>query len=139
MLQIGNLQEKLKMDPQVIIKSYLAAYLFRPTRAEPLFHLAKFYRGQKDFEKAYQTAKIGLTIPFPRDILFINSRVYDYDMLFECSISAYWIGKYDESQQMCQQLLAKPDLPENIRKIVEKNLAFANAKLLENIEVDVSK
>lgn len=139
MLQIGNLQEKLKKDPKIIIKSYLDAYLFRPTRAEPLFYLAKYYRGQKDFEKAYQTAKIGLTIPFPRDILFINSRVYDYDMLFECSISAYWIGKYDESQQMSQQLLAKPDLPENIRKIVEKNLAFANAKLMEKMEGEVSQ
>ena len=133
MVQVGAMQEQLKIDPSVIAKSYLSAYLFRPARAEPLCYLAKVYRNQKEYEKGYQTAKIGLTIPIPKDYLFVDTRVYHYDMLLECSVSAYWAGHYAECQKMCKQLLTKTDLPPNIRDLVEKNLAFANAKLMEKI------
>jgi glycosyltransferase involved in cell wall biosynthesis len=135
MLQIGRVQEFLKMSPETIIKSYYTAFQYRPTRAEPLFYLAQYYRDQKNFEKAYQIATIGMTIPLPKDILFVEKWIYDYDMQMELSISSYWIGKYEESQQHSKQLLTKPNLPQNVRETVEKNLGFANAKILEKLQL----
>jgi glycosyltransferase involved in cell wall biosynthesis len=135
MLQIGRMQELLKMSPETIIKSYYTAFQYRPTRAEPLFYLAKYYRDQKNFEKAYQIATIGMTIPLTQDILIVEKWIYDYDMQMEISISSYWIGKYEESQQHSKQLLAKPNLSQNVRETVEKNLGFANAKILEKLQL----
>ena len=136
MLQAARLQERLNKDPKTIEKSYLAAYLYRPTRAEPLYYLAKYYRDQENFEKAYQTAKIGLSIPRPRDILFVDAWVYDYDLEMECSISSYYVGKYEESQTLCKKLLAKSNLPDNVRTTVENNIAFSNAKLAEKLTTE---
>lgn len=135
-LQIAKLQEKLKMDPHIIEKSYLAAYQYRPIRAEPLCYLARFYRLQNDYEKAYQIAKKGLSIKQPGDNLFVDSSVYQYSLLFECSISSYYVGEYEESQKLCKQLLAMPNLPQNYRESVEGNIVFANTKLDEKAAVE---
>ena len=135
MLQMGRVQEFLKMSPETIIKSYYTAFQFRPTRAEPLFYLAKYYRDRKDFEKAYRIASIGMSIPLPKDILFVEKWIYDYDMQMEVSISSYWMGKYEESQQHSKQLLTKSNLPENVRETVEKNLGFANAKVVDMLQL----
>lgn len=132
-LQVAHLQEVLKTSPEIFVKSYYDAYHYRPFRAEPLYYLAKYYRSKNDFASAYLLTSIGMTIPFPKDILFIDKWIYDYDMQLECSINAYWIGKYEECQRLSLRLLDIPDLPQNVREAVENNLRFANAKLIERI------
>lgn len=128
LLQMGLLKERLKKDAK---SSYLEAFTYRPTRAEPLYHLARLYRLEEDYQNAYDSAKKGLSIPYPTDILFVDPAVYDHGLLFELSISSYWIGNYEESQKLCQQLLAKPNLPAKTKEMVERNITFANAKLFE--------
>lgn len=134
-LQVARMQELLNEEPKKCVKSYLDAYHYRPTRAEPLYSLAQYYRQLEDYPKAYFVASLGMNIPFSQDSLFVEKWAYDYGLEFECSISAYWMEKYAESQRLCQKLLAKTDLPKLIRKRVEKNLKFSNAKLLEQLGV----
>jgi hypothetical protein len=45
-------------------------------------------------------------------------------MLFERSIAAWWVGNKPECKLICQQLLTNPNLPENVKEAVEKNIAF---------------
>lgn len=78
-------------------------------------------------------AKIALAVPTTTDILFVQDWMREYGILLELSISAYWIGKYEESQQISLELLKNKNLPPNVRACVENNLGFANAKLLEKI------
>jgi hypothetical protein len=59
--------------------------------------------------------------------------MYDYGLALELSICAYWIEKYEECQQLCVDLLKKENLPPDVRTCVQKNLEFANAKLIEKI------
>ncbi len=131
LLQAAHLEEILDRPREVVVGSYYRAYHYRPSRAEPLDYLARYYRSLNEFAPAYLVSSIGMTIPFSKDALFVEKWIYDYDMQLECSISAYWIGKYEECQRLSKQLLEKPDLPQIIRDQVEKNLAFANAKILE--------
>lgn len=131
MLQAALLQEKLRAPQEIINKSYYEAYHYRPSRAEPLYYLAKYYRSKNNFASAYLLSSIGMTIPYPKDILFVDKWIYDYDMQFENSINAYWIGKYEECQRISLQLLNNPNLPINIKEIVKKNLDFANQKMIE--------
>lgn len=129
--QIARLKEFLGKDPKEIEESYYKAYLYRPTRAEPLYDLARYYRSTDRNDKAYQITSVGKTIPPTTDILFVDAFVYDYGMQLEHSVAAYWIGNYEESQKISQDLLSKTSLPDDIRTLVSNNLGFANAKLIE--------
>lgn len=134
LLRIARLQWALKRDPKVIIDAYYAAYAYRPSRAEPLCDLAKYYRSQHQFDKAYRIAAVGMKIPVPKDRLFIELSAYEYDLALECSVAAYWMGDYETCQTISIDLLLNANLPSHTRKIVEANLNFANEKLIEQIQ-----
>ena len=129
LFQIAQLKERLKHPKEEVIAAYYKAFSFRPTRAEPLNRLAEFYRKDNRFAEGYVAAKAGLAIPVPKDILFVEQWTYDYGLLLECSVCAYWLGKYQECYDLTEQILALKDLPQSIRELGERNLAFAKEKL----------
>lgn len=134
--QIARLQLVLQKDPETIINAFYTAYAYRPSRAEPLCDLAKYYRSLNKFEQAYRIASIGMYISRPKDLLFVESPPYDYDLALECSVAAYWLGKYETCQKISNQLLLKTNLPPHVRNIVQANLNFSNAKLVEQVRAD---
>lgn len=127
--QIAELQENLKFSDDLVSKGYYKAFKFRPTRAEPLYRLAQYFRLKENYFLAYLVAQHGLHIQHPSDILFVESWIYDYGLLLEYSISAYWIGRYEESFQACIQLLSKQSLPLHVVECVQRNLKFAVEKI----------
>lgn len=131
--QIGILQERLGMAPEVFLKSYYKAFTLCPNRAESLNRIATYYRFANNFKKAYEIAKLASSIPRPDNSLFVEDWVYSYNLLLEYSIDAYWLGNYEESKEVCLKLLAKTDIPQNIRECVERNLGFANAMIYKNL------
>lgn len=128
LMQLGVLKETLKKSPNDVLNSYRKAYLYRPSRAEPLYRMATYYRGINDYLNGYRMAALGLTIPFSEDSLFVEKWIYDYGLLLEYSISAYWIEKYQEAYDASQKLLGM-QIPANVRECVEKNLVWINEKL----------
>lgn len=132
LLKVGMMTECLKMPKEKVISNYLRAFQYRKSRVEPLYHMAHYYREIDDFNSGYLIAKLAQTVPVSNDILFVQQWIYDYGITLEQSICAYWIGKYEECQLLCLDLL-KRNLPDNVRTCVEGNLGFANAKLLEQI------
>lgn len=129
MLQIPILQEELDTPADQIIENYFKAHLYRPSRAEPLYHLASFFRKNEHYYAGYYAAELGLDIPPSSDYLFVADWIYNFGMLFEYSICAYWIGEYQKSENACLSLLGNPELPENFREAVEANLIWARSKL----------
>ena len=100
----------------------LQAWELRPSRVEPLYELAWRMRAGGDHRSAYLFARQGLGRPEPDDSLFVERWIYRWGLLFECSISAYWVGEVVEAEQACLRLLALPDLPESNRKQTQMNL-----------------
>jgi glycosyltransferase involved in cell wall biosynthesis len=129
LLQIGYLKELLEKPGKEIVDAYTKAFEFRPTRAEPLYHIARYFRNIGYFHAANVYALQGLSIPKPNDLLFVESWVYDYGLLFEYSIIAYWVEDYLAAQKASRDLLANPRLPENYRNCVISNLEWINGKL----------
>jgi glycosyltransferase involved in cell wall biosynthesis len=129
MLQIALMREILNYSPEIIIDSYYKAYLYRNTRSEPLYRISALLRKENEFEAAYEIAKKGLLIKTPSDTLFVEKWIYDWGLLFEFSIAAYWSQKYSESLLASLLLLEKPNIPENIRTQVENNLVWIRSKL----------
>jgi tetratricopeptide (TPR) repeat protein len=132
LLQTGLLQEQLKMPPETIIKSYITAYLYRPTRIEALYRLARYQRILGNHEAAYNTAQLGLALEKSKDALFVEHWIYDYGLLLEFSIAAYWKEKYFDALLVSNALLANPDLPPNFKECVEGNLVWINNKIKDS-------
>ncbi len=120
-LDIGNVTEG--------VAKLLASYQARPIRAEPLYALARYYRGIKAWNLAYLFASNASAIERPTDRLFVTDSVYQWRANDERSISAYYVGRYRESLDLAESLLGGGYLPADQRARVEENRAFAAAKL----------
>lgn len=129
LFQIAQLKERLNHPKDEVITAYYKAFSYRPSRAEPLNRLAELYRRDNRFAEGYVVAQAGLAVPPPKDLLFVEQWSYDYGLLLECSICAYWLGKYQECHDLTEKLLAVKNLPENVKECAERNLAFAKSKL----------
>lgn len=131
LLYSAEVKEWMDYPKEDVVKSYVKAFEYRNTRAEPLYHLAQYLRKNNHYAEGYVVAKAGLTIPATKDLLFVESEAYSYGMLLESSICAYWIGKYQECHDETCKILALKDLPLPFKECAEKNLVFAKEKLEE--------
>lgn len=133
MLQVALLQEQLHKPPGEVIASLKRACKFTRCRAEPFYHLSRYYRERGDYLRSYFTASLARNIPIPQDSFFIDRWIYEFGLPMELSVSSFWTGRYKECQALCLGLLSKPDLPPNFRQTAEFNLGFTNEKLLAKI------
>lgn len=131
LFDIARLKEALQQPPDEIVPAYLAAYEYRPQRAEPLFHLSRYLRGQGRFALAYTYALTASNMSMPDDLLFVANTVYEWQAKDELAVAAYWTGRYQQCAAVCDQLLSNPALPDNARKRIQANLDFAAGKLRE--------
>jgi glycosyltransferase involved in cell wall biosynthesis/predicted O-methyltransferase YrrM len=132
----GNLQHTLGQPLDQAVATYLRATDAAPSRAEALHAASRLYREKEKFTEAYQYAHRGLKIPLPADGLFVEPWIYEYGLLDELSLSAYWIGHYGESLEACERLLREGKLPAEQRERIEKNACFAREKASAGIKDD---
>jgi glycosyltransferase involved in cell wall biosynthesis len=126
--QIAVLHER-RGDWDRALPAYLAAFQYRPTRLEPLCELARHYRVAQEHALAHLFASAAVDRPAPGDILFLDDSVYAWRALDEYAISAYWVGKYEESLRANDRLLTEGKLPATERARIEQNRAFCLGKL----------
>jgi glycosyltransferase involved in cell wall biosynthesis len=120
--QIGELLAMTDWDAAV--PELLAAWQLRPERAEPLYHLARGYRSREQYHLAHHFASVGLTIPYPEhDRLFVQRDPYEWGLLFEYAIAAYWIGDPKAALEANEQLLAD-GVPSWVETWVRHNLGW---------------
>ncbi|MGW4896544.1 hypothetical protein ACWEQL_30460 [Kitasatospora sp. NPDC004240] len=101
------------------------AWEVRPARMEACYELSSRLRGMGRYRAAHAFARVGLEVPVPEDLLFTRRWVYRWGMLFEYSITSYWVGDPRASLAACERLLTLPDLPEVYRRQTLANREFA--------------
>jgi tetratricopeptide (TPR) repeat protein len=121
--QAGALLAQVGRDREAV-GELVAAYRARPSRAEPLLVLARLCRAAGRYLAAYRFARRGLALPVPGDVLFVHRDAYEWGLLFELAIAAYWIGEPGQGLRACDRLLSEGKLPEHLRGTVEENRAF---------------
>lgn len=129
MYQVGVIQERLKYEPKVFLESFEKAYAFRPTRAEPLFHIARYWLMAGKFDKAYEIAQKGSKLPYPDDINQVAANIYDYGMLSLLADSAYYLGKFEESKEIYTHVLGNERITPALREAAEKMIQMSEANL----------
>jgi hypothetical protein len=132
-LEAGRMAVLLEKSEDIVVREYLEAFDLRPTRAEPLYDLACYFRAKARYGKAFVFARTGADIPRPDDSLFVSQEVYDWRMLDELGVAAYWVGDYVTVKEACEAVLESVEQglavpPADVGRIQE-NLAQARKKL----------
>lgn len=128
--QAGRIMEILKKEFDEIIRMYFQAYQVAPWRAESLWAAARLCRNYCRWDQAYRFAKTALKIRYPEGALFVGQGIYEWAILDEFAISAYWTEHYYESRMACIQLLKDNKFPQDQKDRIEANLKFASESLL---------
>lgn len=133
-LEAARLALALERPEEEIVREYLAAYNLRPTRVEPLHDLARYFRLKGEYGKAYVFARTGVEIERPEDTLFVAQVVYDWQMLDELGVAAYWVGDYTSSKEACETILARVAggrlfVPSADLRRIQDNLDYSLKKL----------
>jgi len=122
LLQIAHLKEWLNRHEAEVIAAYKRAYYYRPSRVEPLYHAAHYHLTRGNYHEGYRLAKKGLKLKKNDDILFIDSAIYDYQLLLDFSLCAFYTGQIPEAYLASNLLLTKENIPPHVRRQVEINI-----------------
>ncbi|MGZ4269597.1 MAG: tetratricopeptide repeat protein [Solirubrobacteraceae bacterium] len=127
LLQIGVLSAELG-DWPTALDALCDAWEVRPGRLEAAYELASRLRVRRRYRAAHRFASLAAALtplPVPEDVLHVAPWVYRWGLLFEYSITSYWVGEPDRSIAACDALLALGDLPEEHRAQTVRNRRFA--------------
>jgi tetratricopeptide (TPR) repeat protein len=131
--QIGLAREHLGSEWEITEKAYLDAHIHSPHRSEPIYQIALHYRLNNNYEKAYQYAVYGQSIPYPTiSLLFISSDIYKWKMLEECALSAYYSNRVIESHLSYSKLVKmvkNTELSGNVSARILSGIKFAENKI----------
>jgi SAM-dependent methyltransferase/glycosyltransferase involved in cell wall biosynthesis len=127
----SQIKEELQYREEDVIAAYRRASDCLPSRAEALHAAARFCRNLKRYAEAYQFAREGLQIAYPKSGLFVFDWIYDHGLLDELSIAAYWTGRFAESKKLCESLLSNEKLSAGDRERIVGNLRFAEERVGE--------
>jgi glycosyltransferase involved in cell wall biosynthesis len=127
--EAGRLKEQLGYPVDDILAILRKASEACSARAEALHAASRLCRVNKRFAEGYEFACRGLKIPLPAGGLFLESWIYEYGLLDELAVNAYWVERYKECLEACERLLREEKCPANMRERVEQNARFARKKL----------
>jgi glycosyltransferase involved in cell wall biosynthesis len=127
--QAAKLKDELGHDRDEVIALYLRASDVAPNRAEALHGASRLCRLAGRNQEGYEIAKRGLALSTPTDGLFVEPWIYDYGLLDEYAVNAYWSEHYRDSLDACVKLLSSPACPANERARFAANAKSALDKL----------
>jgi hypothetical protein len=128
LLKMAHCFDDQKDRKKTVSNCLLQAIAYWPERPEAYFLLAQFHDRLSQWQECYTYAEIGLhlaTFPnLPVDIGYYGS----YCLEFEKAVSAYWIGRKDESKTLLSKLASmnianqyKVAVLNNLERIKENN------------------
>jgi tetratricopeptide (TPR) repeat protein len=130
--RVATCMQTKNMPWEEVEKAYMKAWKSLPSRIDPLYEIAKYYRVNNNFEKAYTYAKQASKIKYPTDqFLFLFQEIYEYKIWDELAIIAFYVGKYEESFETYNTLLKK-DLSPFDRNRIENNRDMCIQHILNN-------
>ncbi len=94
--QTGLIKERLGYDSLDVLETFHAATEANPARVEARHAASRYCRFAKLHEKGYEIAKGGLGAAYPAGALFGEPWVYEYGLLDEFAVNAYWARRYGD-------------------------------------------
>ena len=94
---MAKIKEKLKAPIEEVTQHYSKAWEYRPQRLEAAFHVMRKLREQKRFVLAFAYGNIASKSPGCSDILFVEPEMWQWRLLDEFSLAAYYTGNPEMS------------------------------------------
>ena len=121
----AQMAERLNLSEEIVYREYLQSWIIHQQRAEPLYELARYYRGKKAFDLAAYFAEQAVKIPIPTNGLFIDTSVYEWRVLDELSVAGTWCSAYKEAGRAAmQRLVNEKKYPDTQKKRILDNQKF---------------
>jgi hypothetical protein len=106
----------------------LEAWQRNPQRWEAVHEACRWLNQRGLYHASYALSKFALGRPSSPTGLFVFPDVYDHLLLFEHSISSYYVGSDEESLGACLALLARK-VPPHLDAAVRRNMEFPKKRL----------
>lgn len=125
LLRTAREKEGLGRPDDEVLAAYTEAMAVAPARAEALHGAARYCRNKGLYQRGYRFATRGLALAYPAGAPSVEDWIYQYGLLDELAVNAYWVEKYAECADACDRLLTEGKLPANERERIAKNKQFA--------------
>lgn len=130
LLNMARLRQAMGHDPASVLLAYEAATRADPDRAEAWHGAAHYCRSLNRYTDGFRFAQRGVMIPQPLDALFIEPWIYEYGILDELAVNAYWCGHHRYAVDACDILLSEEKTPDHYRSRLIANANFSRRQLL---------
>jgi hypothetical protein len=125
LLKISVCIEGQKDRQNTVSNVILQAMAYLPERPEAYFLLSKFYEKDAKWQECYTYATLGLKAlesPLVKLSVVLGGYHGEYSLEFQAAISAWWIGRKEESIERLVKLSIRDDLSYTYKVAVDDNL-----------------
>ena len=123
--EAGKLMAVLGYPKNAVVRTFSRASETCPSRAEAAHAASRFLRLAEDFVGGAAVAKPALSSEMAADGLFVEPWIYDYGLLDEYAVNAYWAGDYRGSADATLKALERGKIPADEQLRFLRNLRLA--------------
>jgi len=105
---VAKIMEKLEYSSLEVIDAYSKAWEYRPQRLEAVFHVMRKLREENRFVLAFTYGDLACKTPGTKDILFVEPEIWQWRMLDEYSIAAFYIGHPEIAFENASKIVNAP-------------------------------
>jgi len=127
MYMIAKISERIGKPDSEIIELYSRAWEYRPARLEAAFHTMRKLRDQGRHLVSFAYGEIAIKTKGTADILFIEPEIWQWRLLDEYSLAAYYIGNPEISLEKTGAIINAPffkDILKEEQTRLLKNMDF---------------
>lgn len=115
LLYMGIIHTKIDSKPEVFLDLFMQAHSFRPSRAEAVYEIARYYTNCEAYSLGLFFAAMALSVPLTKDNLFVESWVQDWGVALYIFLCLRALNRAKEANQIRDMLIANPNFPKNLR------------------------
>ena len=125
----GKMMIASNYPEEEIEKTFLDGWNCMKDRSECLHELSKYFRLKGNYTKGYVYAELGRKITYPKNrVLFLHRDIYDWRLLDETAVNAYYLGMDDKVMKYNQKILR-----ERYDERIVNNMQFSIKNILNKI------
>lgn len=134
LVQVAKCLDKIERRPHATSIAYLNAISVLPNRPEAYYAMCVYYEHKKEFHQCYVNACIGLQ--FSKGMKENLELEYpgEYALLFQKALSAWHIGKKNESIEIFKSIKLNYDIPDNYLQIINNNLSYITGQIHSKLD-----
>jgi glycosyltransferase involved in cell wall biosynthesis len=127
MYMCAKIKERLGFSVEEVTELYSKAWEYRPSRLECVFHTMRKLREQKRFLLAFAYGDLAIKTRGTSDILFVEPEIWQWRLLDEYSLAAYYTGNPEISLEKTTAIVNAPffkEIHDEEKKRLMKNIEF---------------